>query len=262
MAEVLSKEYFVETTPRHRGLESLERTISSFNSKPWQVYPLADGSLPQTSEIPGLKDGVEAFLRASSTQTKFTVFDAGSGEGNLSSDINQAGLSNVAVISADYYPTGKVENQVQTDLNAPLPIVSQGVDMTICSFVLPYLEDPVKTLNELIRITKKGGYIIVNGVKSMHSENGTYLLSSDTEADGKITVWSMDRFSGSDWAIIRVDDPEFQLPYELDESKSQTVKTHANQAVSIPTFYGSGAVVHEKRDLRDLDNFVYKIKQT
>lgn len=259
MSEVLPKEYFEKTTPRHRGLESLEGIVANFNSRSWLVYPLDEDQLPIVSEIPGLKHGLESFLRLASTQEKFTIFDAGAGEGSLSSDIKQVKLSNVAVISADYYPTEKVENLVGVDLNAPLPIVSQGVDMTICSFVLPYLEDPLKTINEFFRITKKGGYIIVNGVKSMLSEEGKFLLSSNIKADGRITVWSRDRFCDSDWAIIRVDDPEFQLPYELDESKSQTVKIHGNQPVMVPSFSGAGPVVYGKRDIRDLANFIYKI---
>lgn len=51
------------------------------------------------------------------------------------------------------------------DLNSPIDNESNFFDRICSSLVLSYLDDPIKTLKELIRVLKPGGLIVVSSIK-------------------------------------------------------------------------------------------------
>ncbi len=54
---------------------------------------------------------------------------------------------------------------VQADLNQRIPLADGSVDKLCCSLVLSYLQDPLATLQELVRVLKPGGRIVVTSLK-------------------------------------------------------------------------------------------------
>jgi len=54
---------------------------------------------------------------------------------------------------------------IQADLNVRIPLADGSVDKICCSLVLPYVQDPLATLHDLVRILKPGGRIVVSSLK-------------------------------------------------------------------------------------------------
>ncbi len=59
----------------------------------------------------------------------------------------------------DFYRTSVCD--IVADLNKPLPIEDEKYDSAICISVIEHLKEPQLALNEMARILKKGGYLIL-----------------------------------------------------------------------------------------------------
>ncbi|MFZ3070707.1 MAG: methyltransferase domain-containing protein [Anaerolineaceae bacterium] len=92
------------------------------------------------------------------------VLDVGSGTGALFPDFHKRGLD-VIGIDNDFerclfsYPENHSQNIICGDGYA-LPIASGGYDLTICHYLLLWLKEPQKLLQEMRRVTKPGGHVI------------------------------------------------------------------------------------------------------
>ncbi len=51
------------------------------------------------------------------------------------------------------------------DLNKPIPLADNLVDKICCSLVLSYVQDPLSTLNNLVRVMKPGARIVITSLK-------------------------------------------------------------------------------------------------
>jgi ubiquinone/menaquinone biosynthesis C-methylase UbiE len=64
----------------------------------------------------------------------------------------------------DKYPIVKFRF-VQADIEVPLPFQDNYFDKICCNLVLSYVQDPLFSLKELLRVLKEGGKIIVSSMK-------------------------------------------------------------------------------------------------
>lgn len=95
-------------------------------------------------------DFIDSALRQAIAKHKEIVDSLRQGETN-----GQGGLGRVA-LQLHY---------LQADLNFRIPLVDGSVDKICCSLVLPYVPDPLATLNELVRVLTPGGRIVVTSLK-------------------------------------------------------------------------------------------------
>src|SRR5205823_1088128 len=70
------------------------------------------------------------------------------------------------VMEADHPLPSEIQMSLTcADLNRPLPFRDNQFDRVICNLALGYLEDPMSSLQELIRVLAPGGRIIVTSLK-------------------------------------------------------------------------------------------------
>jgi SAM-dependent methyltransferase/alpha-beta hydrolase superfamily lysophospholipase len=53
----------------------------------------------------------------------------------------------------------------QADLNTPLPFQNDVFDRVVCNLVIGYVDDPLKTIREFVRVLAPGGRLIVTNLK-------------------------------------------------------------------------------------------------
>jgi SAM-dependent methyltransferase len=69
-------------------------------------------------------------------------------------------------MEANHAEASKIQTSLtRADLSRPLPFRDHQFDRVICNLVLGYLEDPMSSLQELIRVLAPGGKIIVTSLK-------------------------------------------------------------------------------------------------
>jgi SAM-dependent methyltransferase/alpha-beta hydrolase superfamily lysophospholipase len=70
------------------------------------------------------------------------------------------------VMGADHPFASEIQTSLTcADLNRPLPFRDNQFDRVICNLVLGYLEDPMSSLQELLRVLAPGGRIVVTSLK-------------------------------------------------------------------------------------------------
>ncbi len=168
-----------------------------------------------------LKGGVIEFLKSRSNPL---VIDCGAGAGNVGQE-----LSSVArCINIDLFPNAKEKvATIQGDLNDSIPVSREVADLSLSLYVMRYLENPLEHLNDLIRITKQGGFVVINGISAIRFErNGEeyrYFTDWNDKTDNaRATLWAKD-----DWLIIKVNDPTFQFDGVLIPEHSYTIKNNS-----------------------------------
>lgn len=252
----LSEKYFTETTTRDRSIEFIDDKLKFFGKRAYKVSGLEEDSLPVHGFPEELSSGLTGWIRGKAKNgEKICILNLGGGESDLGKFFERE--SGVIIESLDLYPKKDDAHTLQHDLNETLPFKEGTASFVICSFVLPYLKDPLKTLNEAIRVSKPGGYILFNGARRIFLEReGVYFFSSNNPVeDPDLIFYNEERFSGGDWVLIRVNNPRYQFKFSLDKSKSITVADKGEEKMIIPVF---GTQRFEARDIRDAAVFVYK----
>ena len=84
------------------------------------------------------------------------ALDIGCREGHQSRWLKRIGYE---VISIDI--ESKYEGSLIVDVNERLPFQDQHFDLVWCSEVIEHLDDPLRSLNEFLRVTKRNGLIIL-----------------------------------------------------------------------------------------------------
>lgn len=189
-----------------------------------------------------LKSGVVKYL---STVEAPVVVDCGSGSGNVSSGI-KTGVPKAKVFNFDLYPQSAGSNgtfTTQADLNDPIPIVDAVANISISQYLIRYLEDPISHINELVRATKKGGFVVVNGVSSIRFDKQGEECRYFTDWNDQIDPQKAKVFVQDDWIVIQVLDESFRLPGQIDQTHSYTIKNNPNPA-----------------EIMDKAHFVYKLE--
>jgi SAM-dependent methyltransferase len=260
MSEVLRNPFFKDTTTRDRGVKDVDFILNELEKGGYKISDADLDIIPVKGFSDDLRGGLERYVeKAKELKEKegLKILDLCSGESNLSRDMQGNG---VIVVSADYHKSKNEmpENFVQLDANSSLPFASQSFNYCQCIYGLRYLENPLETINELIRVTKPGGHVLVNGVAAMksldHKNQEVPFFCRQTSAmqNNELEIYSGDRFGYSDTILIRVNDPSFRFRFTLNEEGSQTVKNSKDMKAYIPGY--SGGTV---RDIRDLVNFIY-----
>ncbi len=260
MSEVLSNDFFKDTTTRDRGVKDVNFILKELEKGGFKISGTDLNKIPEKGFPDDLRGGLEKYIakiKELSEKDRVKILDLCSGESNLSRDIQG---NDVVIVSADYHKPKKEmpENFVQLDANITLPFASQSFNYSQCIYGLRYLEDPLRTINELIRVTKPGGYILLNGIEAMKSldhkkEEGLFFnRQACMMENNELEIYSGDRFGYSDTILIKVNDPNFRFNYILNVEVSQTVKKHKDMTIYVPGYSGGSM-----RDIRDLANFVY-----
>lgn len=111
------------------------------------------------------------------------ILDVGSGDGQRT--IRVAKYYNIEthnIFGVDYNDqcvtkAGQIPNMQKIDLETDiLPHKADIFDLTICNQVLEHLINFTKVIDEITRVTRKGGYIIIGIPNLAHLINRSYLL--------------------------------------------------------------------------------------
>ncbi len=84
------------------------------------------------------------------------ALDIGCREGHQSRWLKHIGYE---VTSIDIEP--EYEDALTVDANKRLPFPDQHFDLIWCSEVIEHLDDPLKSLNDFLRVTKDGGFVVL-----------------------------------------------------------------------------------------------------
>jgi len=124
----------------------------------------------QTSTL-FVRECFDKFLNYINTKQFNNILDLGSGVGyNLSSLIKRGRNIYAVDISRSALEMSKYENQdldlakikfIVADAQA-LPLTGQSIELTVCTEVLEHVDDLTKVVQEIYRVTKKNGYIIIS----------------------------------------------------------------------------------------------------
>jgi SAM-dependent methyltransferase len=259
MNDFVPEGYFTdENMTLDRGLGHIESVLNHMRDDSYLVN--IPDEMPSRKFPLDFEQGFKGWIK--DHPGNVSVLDIGAGVGKIASDVEvDPNLRNKVIVeSIDKHPKSPRIRKV--DVDGKLPYQDQQFDFSIASYVLPYLEDPVETLNEAIRITKSGGYILFNGANKCRYVDGVkYFFSSypDIPLD-KLEVYNDKRFSDGEWVLIKVVDPSYKIPFALDTSVSFTIKVCGIVPALIPVFTGYGGVENARRDIKDLAQFVYKPK--
>lgn len=215
-----------------RGLEELESELKILRTR--------DRNFPQE-----LEGGIVDFLRK---QVNPVVLDAPCGTGKLLDEIGTELGGEVKLIGVDKFG-GDHDFVEMADLDSGIPAADHEADLLISMYGIRYLKDPLSFTNEALRVVRKGGYIIMNGIRAMRlrfENNGqvdevrffTDHLEEDPE---RIKIYKFRNVG--DWVIIQIIDPDFRFDFKMVDSYS--------------IFVGSQEV-----DVRRGARFVYERSQT
>src|SRR5207244_12165890 len=73
------------------------------------------------------------------------------------------------------------------DLDSPLPIHDNHVDRIVCNLVLGYLQDPLFTLREFVRVLSPGGKMVITSLKPQADLSEIYRLSEQQPGQPEVT---------------------------------------------------------------------------
>lgn len=254
MSDRISEELFTKTV-RDRGLAVLESIVGGFQRHPFYTIESGYGKeLNFDRDFPAeLQKGFAAYLGSKDAPV---VIDAGGGEGQVALDLTKV-IPKLHAIILDLYPPKREEHPdlyanknisyIKADFDrGPLPIRGQSADLCVASRVSLYNDDPLKLINELIRVTKPGGYVTVDGADNLHVDRNSR-VESDFEwlfpnVDPKGAVQFFYQQLSKDYLLIKVNDPSYQITgFELDQRQS------TKEGKFFAATVGTGAVFTYKR---------------
>ncbi|MCJ7604767.1 MAG: class I SAM-dependent methyltransferase [Dehalococcoidales bacterium] len=136
---------------------------------------------------------------------KARILDAGAGTGIVGQVLNKAGYSNLEAMdmSPGMLEQARAKNVYQ-DLHRkvmgePLGFATGAYNSTICVGTLTVGHAPASSLDELVRVTRPGGYIVYTLRPDVYEKNGFKEKHAALEAEGK-------------WKLVEVSDPIQVLP--------------------------------------------------
>lgn len=137
----------------------------------------------------GPKTAAETLARRVSGDAK--VLDAGAGTGAVGVELSKLGFKHITAI--DLSPgmldvarsKGVYEALQKEELGTPLHLDTDAFDATICVGTLTIGHAPVNSLDEFVRVTKPGGFVVFS-MRPDHYERGGFKAKQDElEAQGK-----------------------------------------------------------------------------
>lgn len=262
MNDQLERQLF-EHWPRNSGLLYLDRTLAGMARYGF----FRQGSHAEYVDLPAFSNGVKKYLEQ---QPDAAVLDLGAGDGNLSSHL--APVAHVTAVDKYVWPERKTHDNlrwIEHDLNNGFPneIGSSSYDLVVMLFTSRYLEDPITLLNRCIKVTRKGGYIIMNGFDSISVLRDKTLPGSDLSFAvefepplEKLEVYTSPSFN-LDYCIFRVLDPEYQMSLTIHPELSHTLSMVKGSAIDLIGDSRKGLTNLSKLGIADTAKFVYSIDQ-
>jgi ubiquinone/menaquinone biosynthesis C-methylase UbiE len=106
-----------------------------------------------------------------------TVLDVGCGTGR---SMIRYGVRGARTFGADPSPEMLAEARKKPQISTSvvladascLPFANQVADLTVCSFALSYFRDILQSVNELARVTKRSGHVVISDLHPDAAANG------------------------------------------------------------------------------------------
>lgn len=133
-------------------------------------------------------------------KSKKDILDVGCGTGAVTMDIAQSTNGNVVGIDIDQEKLGEAEKVLSNIPNIKLmeadvldlPFGDETFDLVVFNVVLIYIKDQQKAINEMARVTKKGGHVMA----TLEPDYASY-ISYPEDVIGPIVVENM-KLMGAD----------------------------------------------------------------
>src|SRR5258708_26763330 len=111
----------------------------------------------------GRKNIIKSLLNSKGTGSKNIILDAGCGTGSNIIFFNQFGRTygiDISSVATKFFRTRGIKNVVTGDVSK-LPYKSNFFDLVTCMDVLEHIENEEKAINEIFRVLKPGGEILL-----------------------------------------------------------------------------------------------------
>ena len=122
------------------------------------------------------------------------VLDAGAGTGLVGRALRERGYGSIVAMDlsegmlAQARKTGAYEGYDQMVLGEPLAYATGSFDAAVSVGVFTVGHAPAGGLDELVRVVRRGGYIVYSLRADMYEANGFAKMHADLEAAGRATV--------------------------------------------------------------------------
>jgi ubiquinone/menaquinone biosynthesis C-methylase UbiE len=155
-------------------------------------------------KFPALYTEITQLIAQYITNKNSIILDVGMGPGLLSEAICKI-LPDSQVVGVDpsdtmlniAYKEGKNAYSVVKGISENLPFCTQSVDIIISRFSLPYWGNPQQSFNELFRVLRKDGYLIMDILNKDYSSLKLALTKYHMYlrgADAKVVRYHMDSY--------------------------------------------------------------------
>ena len=140
----------------------------------------------------GPQRGADIFERFVPTSAR--VLDAGAGTGLVGAALKAKGYGSITAMDMsngmldEARKTGAYEGFDRMVLGEPLGYETAGFDSTISIGTFSLGHAPASGLDELVRVTKPGGYIVYSVRADVYVENGFQAKHEELVAAGKISI--------------------------------------------------------------------------
>ncbi len=159
--------------------------------------------LARDFEYKGPEQAVEVFSKYVPTDAR--VLDAGAGTGQVGVGLTRLGYNNLEAMDLsrgmldEARKKGVYQEYHQMKMGDPLRFPSDSFEAVICVGTLTLGHAPASALDELVRITRPGGYIVFTLRPDVYETNGFKEKHAALEAAGR-------------WKLVEVTEPIQALP--------------------------------------------------
>ena len=142
-------------------------------------------------------------LKKYALNNKCKILDAGCGTGLVGIELKKCGYSNIDGVDfsqnmLDLIPQGIYKKIEKVDLNKPLKFKTNMYDVVMCVGTFTYGHVKPQALDELIRITKKGGLICFTINEGIYEEYG---FDNKIKELTNNKLWNVKEFFKSDYIV-------------------------------------------------------------
>ena len=162
-----------------------------------------DADLERDFEYIGPQLAAEIFMRYVSKEAK--ILDAGAGTGIVGEVLIKQGYGNLTAMDMsegmleEARKKGVYKELYQMVMGTKLGFATDAFEATICVGTLTVGHAPASSLDELVRVTKPGGYIVFTLRPDVYEKDGFRDKQAALESDGR-------------WEFVEVSEPTRVMP--------------------------------------------------